>query len=361
MAGDDSQNEREPYNRELIDPPASIVRDGLFVLGCFNGPVERANMLDVERPYHYAVPRWVKDYRCKRWRAFQFGNSRWFFFTMLQEIQHFGFAHFSAYDKERGRFYTLKRIVPLSRFGINERLDGEHIGYHGRHARIEYSYDLSGGAITLDTRSMRRQRRRTFEGSFSFAYNSRQSAPSTVCLPFGLNRAMYSTKVLMPMQGWFEADGERFEFKAPDAMGVMDDSKGFYPYRMRHDRVVGFGTDSKGRRVGFNLTDNQVRDQLIYNENVLWINSRVFPLPPIKVTTPNGPENAWHIQDTEGLVDLAFKPQRHNDTKLNLLVTSMDNHVPFGSFEGMLRSPDGGEKVDAKGLYGMGEQRYLRA
>jgi hypothetical protein len=172
---------------------------------------------------------------------------------------------------------------------------------------------------------------------------------------------MYSTKVLMPMQGWFEADGERFEFKAPDAMGVMDDSKGFYPYRMRHDRVVGFGTDSKGRRVGFNLTDNQVRDQLIYNENVLWINSRVFPLPPIKVTTPNGPENAWHIQDTEGLVDLAFKPQRHNDTKLNLLVTSMDNHVPFGSFEGMLRSPDGGEKVDAKGLYGMGEQRYLRA
>jgi len=79
------------------------------------------------------------------------------------------------------------------------------------------------------------------------------------------------------------------------------------------------------------------------------------------VTTPNGPANPWHIQDTEGLVDLAFKPQRQNDTRINLLVTSMDNHVPFGSFEGTLRSPDGGEKVDAAGLYGMGEQRYLRA
>ena len=93
---------------------------------------------------------------------------------------------------------------------------------------------------------------------------------------------------------------------------------------------------------------------------MLWINSRVFPLPPIKVTRPNGHDKPWHIQDTEGLVDLMFKPERKNDMKINLLLASSDYHGPFGSFEGRLRSPDGAEKIDALGLFGMGEQQYLR-
>jgi hypothetical protein len=172
---------------------------------------------------------------------------------------------------------------------------------------------------------------------------------------------MYSTKVLMPMQGWFEVAGERVDFEGPDCMGIMDDHKGYYPYRLRFDWVAGFGLDPKGRRIGFNLTDNQVRDQRLYNENVLWINSRLFPLPPVKVTMPNGPCGTWHIQDTEGLVDLLFKPERRNDIRFNALVVRTNYHGPFGRFEGTIRSADGGEKIDAACVSGMGEQKYLRA
>jgi len=361
MAGETAAEERPPYSRVFSEPPPAVVKDGEFVLGCFNSPPALVNMLDVSRPYHYPVPRWFKDFRCKEWKAFQFGDKRWFFFTALYEAKSLGLSQFSAWDRERGRSFEIRQLVPFRRFGIGDTLDGEHSGYRDRHSALRYAFDLSGGSVVVEASRARSGSRKSFAGSFSFAYNTRQTAPSSVCLPLGLNRAMYSTKVLMPMQGWFEAEGERFEFGSPDAMGVLDDHKGYYPYTMQYDWVTGFGQDSKGRRVGFNLTDNQVRDQEAYNENVLWINSRVFPLPPIKVTRPNGYDQPWHIQDTEGLVDLVFKPERPNDIKMNLLIASTDYHGPFGSFEGTLRSPDGAEKVDALGLSGMGEEKYLRA
>jgi hypothetical protein len=361
MPAEPGSEERQAYSRTLADPPESIVENGKFVLGCFNGPPGVVNMLDVHKPYHYPVPRWIKDFRCKEWLAFQFGDKRWFFFTTLYEAKSLGLARFSAWDRERGRILDFKRLIPFGRFGIGERLEGKTISYRDHRSAISYRFDLSGGSMSVKASRARRGRSPGFAGSFSFTYNSRQTAASAVCMPLGLNRAMYSTKVLMPMQGWFEIGGERIEFASPDAMGIVDDHKGYYPYHMRYDWVSGFGQDAKGRRVGFNLTDNQVRDQKTYNENVLWINSRVFPLPPIKVTRPNGHDKPWHIQDTEGLVDLMFKPERKNDMKINLLVASSDYHGPFGSFEGMLRSADGSEKIDALGLFGMGEQQYLRA
>ena len=361
MAGESAAEERPPYTRVFSDPPPAIVKDGEFVLGCFNGPPGLINMLDVRKPYHYPVPKWFKDFRCKEWKAFQFGDKRWFFFTSLYEAKSLGLKQFTAWDRERGRVFEFRRFIPFGKFGITEKLDGEKTGYKDRRSALCYTFDLSGGTVVVKASSARTSERKAFSGEFTFSYNARQTAPSSVCLPLGLNRAMYSTKVLMPMQGWFEADGERFEFGAPDAMGIMDDHKGYYPYAMNYDWVTGFGQDSRGRRVGFNLTDNQVRDQETYNENVLWINSRVFPLPPIKVTRPNGHDKPWHIQDTEGLVDLEFKPERKNDLKMNLLIAETDYHGPFGSFEGTLRSPDGAEKVDAQGLSGMGEQKYLRA
>ncbi len=361
MAADSRDEARPPYARDLTDPPPSVVRDGEFVYGCFNAPPALVNMLDVRRPYHYPIPRWTKDARCKEWVAFQFGDGRRFFLAALYEAKSFGLIQFVSWDRDGGRTIESRRVIPLRRFGLGPVLDGRRVSYRDRHGALGMTFDLAGGAITVEASRARSSRGPAYAGAFTFAYNARQSAPSSVCLPLGLNRAMYSTKVLMPMRGWFETGGEHVEFDSPECMGVMDDHKGYYPYGMRYDWVTGFGLAGKGRRVGFNLTDNQVRDQERYNENVLWVNSRVYPLPPIKVTRPNGVDNPWHVQDTEGLVDLVFVPERKNDLRINLLFASVDYHGPFGTFSGTLRSPDGSVKVDAEGLLGMGEQKYLRA
>jgi hypothetical protein len=79
------------------------------------------------------------------------------------------------------------------------------------------------------------------------------------------------------------------------------------------------------------------------------------------MTRPQGPDGVWHIQDPEGLVDLSFKPEFLNPLQINAIVVASNYFGPFGSFEGQLRSPDGSEKIDVRKLYGMGEQKYLRA
>ena len=129
---------------------------------------------------------------------------------------------------------------------------------------------------------------------------------------------------------------------------------------MRYDWVSGFGIDAKGRRVGFNLTDNQVKDQVKYNENCLWINNKIYSLPPVRVTRPAGPGGEWIIQDLEGMVDLVFVPSVANDIKLNAGLIAVDYHGPFGSFRGIIKNGSG-EKIDAECLFGAGEQKYLRS
>jgi hypothetical protein len=192
-----------------------------------------------------------------------------------------------------------------------------------------------------------------------FELSKEACSPFSVCLPLGLNRAMYSTKILMPCSGTLFSSGRVHHFDPANATGILDDHKGYYPYRLHYDWITSFGMDASGRRVGFNLTDNQVKDQARYNENRLWIDGFIHSLPPVKITRSHGRESPWIIQDTEGMVDLVFHPEVSHDIKVKLGIVEIDYAGPFGRFEGRLRSPTG-ESIEASRLYGMGEDKNVR-
>ena len=346
--------------RPVLAAPASIVSGGEFEYGRFGTPFGRVNMLDVARPYHNPVPRFVKNWRLKEWQAFQFGDERWFFFAALYNAKVFSMALFQGWDRQEKKGFGFRRVLPGSAFRLPESLQGSRVEYRGRRAFLAAACDLDEGSVRLTVLRAGKESQARFSGSFRFAYGPRLAAPLAVCLPLGLNRAMYSTKVLMPAEGEFEAGGESFRLAQPGAMGIMDDHKGYYPYRMRYDWVTGFGPDAKGRRTGFNLTDNQVRDQERWNENCMWINNRIWPLPPVRVTRPRGPAGEWIVQDTRGMVDLVFVPEVPNDIRIRLGLVESDYHGPFGSFRGVIKNGEG-EKLQAERLYGAGEQKYLRS
>ena len=75
---------------------------------------------------------------------------------------------------------------------------------------------------------------------------------------------------------------------------------------MQYDWVTALGNSEQGGLLGFNLTDNQIQDSERFNENCLWQNAKMIPLPPIKVTRPKGVQQPWQIQDRYGSVDLMF-------------------------------------------------------
>jgi hypothetical protein len=119
------------------------------------------------------------------------------------------------------------------------------------------------------------------------------------------------------------------------------------------------GFDGDGRRFGFSIVENQTRETHKNNENALWINGGLSPLPPVRITMPGGSESDWIIQDVEGMVDLVFTPREQIRSSTNTLVTHTEYETPLGYYNGMLVG-SGGEQIQVRNLWGMGEKLYLR-
>ncbi len=341
-------------------PPEALVRDGTLLLGSWEGIPGRANLLDIRHAYHYPLPRFLKRLRLKEWQAIEAGDEDWFFLAVLYDAKFFSMAAVDLWNRKERKKYGFRRIFPGSRFSLPDSLKRSETSVTAGGDHLSILVDPESGILDLRASSRARKRSRdSFELDLRFDLSREACSPFSVCLPLGLNRALYSTKILMPCSGRITLAGNEHDFNPKTASGILDDHKGFYPYRLHYDWITGFGIDASGRRIGFNLTDNQVRDQVRYNENRLWIDETVQPFPPVKITRPYGRESPWVIQDTEGMVDLVFHPEVPHDIKVNLGVAEIDYAGPFGRFEGRLLSPSG-ESINASLFYGMGEDKNVR-
>jgi len=172
-------------------------------------------------------------------------------------------------------------------------------------------------------------------------------------------RIMYAFKALAPVRGDIVFGGQRIKLKQNVCSGIFCDYKGFFPYRLQTVICSAMGFDAKGSRFGFHIAENQTRETNKNNENALWVNECLTPLPPVRITMPNGPDSDWIIQDVEGMVDLTFTPKEQNHSGAGLIFTSAELNAPLGHYNGMLVSA-GGERIEVRGLFGMGEKLYLR-
>src|SRR5690606_19439268 len=153
---------------------------------------------------------------------------------------------------------------------------------------------------------------------------------------------------------------EPIHFTRDDSFLLMDDHKGYYGHVMRWDWVTGGGFDDAGRRIGFNLTRNASIDPLQYNENCLWIDGRIHLLGPVGFTrlADRTPE-VWEIRDEAGEVEGDFVIEVDGRVQVDALVVESRYRGPFGRVRGSIRGA-GGERVELDGLFGMGEDFYLR-
>lgn len=347
--------------------PEKLVRGGVPLLGSWEGVPDSANLIDVRRPYSFPLPRFLRRLRLKEWQAVQACDKDWFVFVVLYDAKFLSMASVDVWNRKNKQKGGFRRMFLGSRFSLPQSLSLGDVSFRAGGAGLSLRVDAAANSLELKaffrapkTRGgAKSPEKPSFDLALRFDLSAGKCAPFSVCLPLGLNRAMYSTKMLMPCSGSIGFGSDRHDFDPAAASGILDDHKGYYPYRLHYDWVTGLGIDASGRRIAFNLTDNQVKDQTRYNENRLWIDTALHRLPPVKITRPYGRDSAWIIQDTEGLVDLVFYPEAAHDTKMNFGVADIDYSGPFGRFEGKLISPEG-ETVAASRLYGMGEDKNLR-
>ncbi len=342
--------------REVSNPPESLVSNGICNFGTFNGPIKNINILSVKGLFRKPMPKIYKSFRLKEWQAFQAGNKNIFMLGAIYNTKVIGLVVLSIYDRNKRRRYFIKKVVPICKIKIGSGM------YH------------SQSRYTSDDFSMRIKNRIADNRVFIEAKHSKScdgpeirlkleclhtTEPIVVCHPLGKNRPLYSHKALMPMKGILRIDNEEMHFDKSNSFTAIDDHKGYYSKNLKYDWVTGMGYLNDGSLTGFNLTDNQVINKEKYNENCLWINGKMTTLGPIKIKRDYWDTEVWHIQDKYNRIDLNFYPKVKNNIKITLMNMYCDYEGPFGIFEGHIKVTDNNIlKVD--NCFGMGEKKICR-
>ncbi len=325
-------------------------------MGTFNTAVKNLNLLDAARPFAIPAPRWLKSLRLKEWQAFQIDTPDWFFCVAVYDTKSLGTAVIMAFEKTAQKLHVYERKAPSWQLQVARGLGHSSTNYNGRGLSIEIDNRLDDDRITLRFTAQAQAESPSLAGEFVAAHTTE---PMVILQPFGPNRPLYSHKALMPARGTLRVNDHTEQYDASQMVMIVDDHKGYYPAVMQYDWVTGLGHDAAGQPIGFNLTDNQVTDHERFNENCLWRDGHMVPLPPIEVARPEGVTGTWEIRDAYGLVDLRFRPIDSYRNYLNAGIAKVDYHGPTGRFEGTIKTT-AGEVSRFDGLYGMGEQKYIR-
>jgi hypothetical protein len=343
--------------RQLLDAPARLVDDGRIHFGTFDRPIADVNLIDA-RPWRVPLPRPLRALRLKEWQAFQLGSSRWFIALALFDAKLLALAQVKVYDRERRIKHVFERKLPSWAMRAPRSLLDSEMRWEGGGASIRFRNHLAEDRIELWLELPKAAHMPALSGSIMLS--ARGCEPQVVSIPFAENRGMYSHKACVEPEGELCLGDEVLRFSPTDGYAFIDDHKGYYPYVMRWDWVTAGGLDAHGRRIGLNLTRNDSIDPARFNENCVWIDGRRHLLPPVRfVRRPELRPEVWEVRDEAGEVAVDFEIELDGHVKVAALVVESRYRGPFGRVRGHVRGP-AGERIELDGMFGMGEDFYLR-
>ena len=350
-----------PPSRDVA--PEALVVDGAYVIGTYDGPIERINPLDVVGAGGAGrLRRTARNLRLKEWEAFQLGNDDWFVLGAVYDTKSIALLQVLGVHKASGRIHRWETKVPSTSLSVARGLSGTRS--HGRRGdfAISVGNEMASGRLSVDASHPGRP-----SGSRPLPalelHGVGDCSPGTVghlviCHPFSDDRALYSHKVMMPFAGSMRIGLDVVELSAQRSFMILDDHHGDYPSPMQYDWVTGVRRNDAGLVEGFNLTHNQIRDPHVHNENAVWRGNEVFRLPPVHVERPKGPMGTWFVRDDTGAVDVRFTPTVRSEMHVGPRRSLAEYHVPYGWFEGRIHTTEVDLSVD--GIFGVGEQKFIR-
>ncbi len=345
--------------RKISNAPENLVVDGEYQLGCFDSPVKHANLLDIHSSNNFMCSRICKSFGLREWQAFQIRNLDTFVMIAIYNAKKISLVQFIVYNLKTKRKVKYEKKVLGWELSIPDTLYDSSASYCSNNFSILVKHDLNTNKLEIDVNICGFEDLPNVKANFKGFHDTSRYTPMVVCNPFSADSAMYSHKCLMPAEGSLVIGEERVSFDRAASQLIIDDHKGYYPYVTVYDWVTGLGVTADQRLIGFNLTRNQVVEQDMYNENCLWLDGVLHPLPPVKIRRPDGYKGTWYVTDEHDMVKLEFTPVTHTSVNLNYLVIASKYEGPYGYYSGYLRTADGG-KVVIDNLFGMGEDFYLR-
>ncbi|MDR2446975.1 MAG: DUF2804 domain-containing protein [Treponema sp.] len=355
------------YTRVMQESVPTPIEQGMPIAGTWKHSFEYVNLLDISRPFAKPLPKAVRDSRIKEWQNFLVQDERFLLEATLSNVKFYRWAQVFLYDKESGQKLWFRKILPFSGWRMPLTLSNASVDSrsYGIFFRIHNWLDANIVKVDLDIEPT--SSRPSFTAHLEFEIDETKLEPMAVSLLFSEERSMYSYKVLSPVRGDMVFGGQHLSLGGAKTAGLFCDYKGYYPYRMNSTWCNAFGfvaakgqnDQKKNRRYGFSIAENQARETFKNNENALWIEGKLTPLPPVRITQPNGIQSDWIIQDMEGMIDLVFTPKESVCNEMNLFITNVEYNIPLGYYNGMMVTSEE-ERIHVHNLCGLGQKLYMR-
>jgi hypothetical protein len=370
------------YQREILKPgPSPVAPTGEFMRGTWNGAFREVDFLAIKKPYRVPIVRWARETRLKEWESFLVESGPYHLDAFIANLKWFRIAQVVLYDKESGERFRFRKILPLSGWNLPKKLGNGAIESRswGFFFRIHNWLDADTIRIDLDIKERYRRPALTAH----LAFETAGAGPlCTTSAREGL--PCYNYKTFAPVHGDMVWGGRHIVFKPEATLGFFRDSKGFYRYFSHHVWCTAAGrlpkeseapagenpgehtdNESDGSRFAFSLAEQppftgrsqEGNDRNCHN--VFWTGGLMTPLPPVRITAPEGWDAKWIIQDVEGMVDLSFTPKVGARSAFNLAAFGAEYRTPLGFFSGFLLNSKG-ERAKIKNLWGLGEVLSLR-
>ncbi|MDR2795682.1 MAG: DUF2804 domain-containing protein [Spirochaetaceae bacterium] len=338
------------YTRHLLPQRDEPVEAGKPIQGTWTTPFEKVDLLAVNRPYRISLPAWILDFRLKEWQAFTVQSDNILMEIVIANMKFFCFAEIVFWNRQSKEKLHIFKTRPFSAWSMPQSLNDTVVDQTcgGFSFRIHNCFVSHKVTLSLSVDSA--IERPLFRADLVFDIDLKNATPLAANLFIAENRSMYIFKNFSGIEGSVVLGDTTFTLHGESANGLFRDCKGFIPYRSNYISCRAFGFDTGGRRFGFSLGENIVRKLNVNNENALWLDGVLTPLPPVRITGAEYGE--FVIQDIEGMVDLNFKLVEDTNTPLDLFFISMEHICSIGLFNGMLMTQKS-EKLPIRNVMGI--------
>lgn len=354
------------YTRSVEEAPSHIIKNRKPVFGLFKGTPEHLDIKGLEAPFNgIPLPPFITNLRIKARLTFFFNVGPYIGSIGFFDGKIFGFAEVMFWDKESGKKLTYRSFMgPRFRF-VPTRISNAVCVSFKKSRYIRISWDHKRDRLSVLFNVSGNSARAPSNAALIAHFNTAGTAEITTVSPAQTMRRCSATWFTFCAVHGAVSIGRSgplppVSMKDTDGLGLLVLNRSYYKLRTRGKTVTGLGTIDDHQIIFSFITTTLANSRNYdYNDNLLFSDGTLSPIPPVCITHPFGLENQWVIQDTEGMVDLTFTPVSDNYRNFNAVALKTTYHVIYGKFTGVLTKSDG-EKLQLRNFTGIVEENMLR-
>lgn len=171
-----------------------------------------------------------------------------------------------------------------------------------------------------------------YDGKFKLQMTSHlQDNGVSIVAPSRDGRPFNYTYKDLPIKTEVQISYKNKPYSAKGSIGAIDFTKGFPPRTTEWNWSSVIGTTQSGKSIAINIVD-KFNDNM---ENILWLDGERIILS--NATFKYGPDlknDLWHIQTTDGLINMQMQPFGARAENINAAVMKSIFTQPFGKYSG---------------------------